>query len=255
MSNALNSVHPSSAAPSAAVPNAVAPGAAAPIPSLPHLDVIDLRSSFQVEAFEHGEVIYRPGDPANRVYILRSGRVRLLRKPPQEGTSVAEPGSLIALLRSGDLFGDLLRPSDALMEEVAVAVGDTEVWTLNGSDLAPLLEARPTLAIELLQALNDRARQLRKRVNALTFKEVPARLAEAILQLADTHGEYCPHGAELDLRGVTQQDLADLVGASRSFVSTLVNEMKRDGMLANVGRTLCIRNRELLGKLAVRDRV
>lgn len=248
MSNALNSVHPSVSRQSAAT-------AAAPIPSLPQLDVIDLRSSFQVEAFEHGEVIYRPGDPANRVHILRSGRVRLLRKPPQEGTTVPEPGSLIALLRSGELFGDLLRPAGAIMEELAVAVGDTEVWTLDGSDLTSLIEARPTLAIELMQALNERARLLRKRVNALTFKEVPARLAEAILQLADTHGEYCPHGAELDLRGVTQQDLADLVGASRSFVSTLVNEMKRDGMLSNVGRTMCIRDRELLGKLAAKDRV
>ena len=56
----------------------------------------------------------------------------------------------------------------------------------------------------------------------------------------------------MDLRGITQQDLADLVGASRSFVSTLINEMKRDGMLGNVGRILCIRDQKALRKIASR---
>src|SRR5690606_4726792 len=85
-------------------------------------------------------------------------------------------------------------------------------------------------------------RAMRNRVLGLTFKEVPARLADTLLVLADSHGERCPHGGEYDLRGITQQDLADLVGASRSFVSTLINEMKRDGLLGNVGRILCIRD-------------
>jgi CRP-like cAMP-binding protein len=57
-------------------------------------------------------------------------------------------------------------------------------------------------------------------------------------------------GGETDLRGITQQDLADLVGASRSFVSTLINEMKRDGMLGNVGRILCVRDQKALRKIA-----
>ena len=57
------------------------------------------------------------------------------------------------------------------------------------------------------------------------------------------------HGGETDLRGITQQDLADLVGASRSFVSTLINEMKREGVLGNVGRILCVRDQKALRKI------
>jgi CRP-like cAMP-binding protein len=113
-----------------------------------------------------------------------------------------------------------------------------------------LLESRPTLALDIIRAQNDRIRQLRRRLVGVTFKEVPARLAQTLLQLGETLGEHCPHGGELDLRGVTQQDLADLVGASRSFVSTLINEMKRDGHLGNVGRTLCIRDQKALNKAA-----
>jgi CRP-like cAMP-binding protein len=49
-------------------------------------------------------------------------------------------------------------------------------------------------------------------------------------------------GEELCLHGITQQDLADLVGASRSFVSTLINEMKRDGLIEARGRVLVLKN-------------
>lgn len=221
-------------------------------------EVIDLRSFFQVEAFESGALIYRPNDAAERAFLVRSGRVRLLRLPgsaPRPAAPHITSCSLHALLRPGDFFGELMRPADAVYDEYAVASGDTEVWSIGNRDLEALVEARPALALELLRSLDEGRRQLRRRINALTFKEVPARLAEAVLTLGETHGERCPHGGEVDLRGITQQDLADLVGASRSFVSTLINEMKRDGLLGNVGRTLCIRNGKGLRKLASRDRV
>ena len=58
----------------------------------------------------------------------------------------------------------------------------------------------------------------------------------------------------LCLHGITQQDLADLVGASRSFVSTLINKMKRDALLANQGRLLVLRDEEGLNRVAAREK-
>jgi len=218
----------------------------------PSGDPVDFRSYFKVETYAPGAYIYRSGDPADRIYLLRSGRVRLLRAGSIDGGATDE--SVHALLRPGDLFGEALRPPDATMEEAAATQGAAEVWSIEGRDLRALVEARPALALEIIRGLSDRARALRRRVNALTFKEVPARLAETLLSLGETHGERCPHGGELDLRGVTQQDLADLVGASRSFVSTLINQMKRDGLLGNIGRTLCLRDQRQLRVLAANDR-
>jgi len=222
----------------------------------PTADLGDFRGLFRIETYSSGAIIYKPGDPADRAFLLRSGRVRLLRPAGTNGQEQGEPTENVhALLRAGDLFGDLLRPPDAVMEEFAVANAESEVWTIESRDLKTLVEARPPLALDLIRGLSDRLRSMRTRVNALTFKEVPARLAESLLVLGESHGERCSHGGELDLRGITQQDLADLVGASRSFVSTLVNEMKRDGLLSNVGRVLCIRNQRELRRLASKDRV
>jgi CRP/FNR family cyclic AMP-dependent transcriptional regulator len=232
------------------------PTLARPLPSMPGslAEHGEFKDFFKVETYPNGSIIYRPGDSADRVFLLRAGRVRLLRPGPNANEPNAQE-SVHALLRPGDLFGEIMRPPDATMEELAVTQGETELWSIVGDDLRGLVEARPPLALEIVRGLNERVRSLRRRVNALTFKEVPARLAESLLSLGETHGERCPHGGEIDLRGITQQDLADLVGASRSFVSTLINEMKRDGMLGNVGRVLCIKNQRELRRLAVKDRV
>ena len=211
-------------------------------------EVAALNSYFRAESFAHGAVIYRPGDAADRIYLVKSGRVRLARQGKGSVRSV------LAILRGGDLFGELLRPEGAVMEEVAVASGETLVWSISGEDFRGLLESKPAVALDIINALNERMRQLRRRLLGLTFKEVPSRLAELLLMLGEVHGEKCPHGGEIDLRAITQQDLADLVGASRSFVSTLINEMKRDGQLANVGRTLCIKDQRSLRKLASKEK-
>jgi CRP/FNR family cyclic AMP-dependent transcriptional regulator len=211
-------------------------------------DVVDFRGYFKVDTYPSNSIIYRPGDPAERVYLLRRGRVRLMRAGRDGSRSV------LAVLRGGDLFGEVLAGPGAMHEELAVASGEAEVWSIPNAEFKSLLEAHPSLSVDIIRAQSDRVRLLRRRLLGLTFKEVPARLAETLLQLAETLGEACPHGGELDLRGVTQQDLADLVGASRSFVSTLINEMKRDGSLGNVGRILCIRDRQALRKVASREK-
>ena len=79
---------------------------------------------------------------------------------------------------------------------------------------------------------------------------MPSRLADLLILLGETQGRRCPHGGEIDLQGITQQDLADLVGASRSFVSTLINRFKREGALSSVGRTLCLQDRRALEQIA-----
>jgi CRP/FNR family transcriptional regulator, cyclic AMP receptor protein len=209
-------------------------------------NLVTLDSFFREVRYEKGSIIYRPLDASNRLCLVRSGRVRLLRIGRHRARSVVD------LLGPGDLFGGVLGP-EGPSDEMALAASDVTVWTIEEHALGVLLESRPALAVQLLEGMGQRVRQLQRRLRALTFKEVPGRLADTLLMLGETHGEPCPHGGEVDLDCATQQDLADLVGASRSFVSTLINEMKRDGSLANVGRTLCLKDRKALRRHAARE--
>src|SRR6478752_3062807 len=202
-------------------------------PNLPAADVVDLRGYFRVETFGPGAVIQKAGVQADKVYLVQSGRVRLLRQ------GKGRRKALLAVLKPGDLFGDVLRAGSP-MDEQAESSGKSEVWSIEGRDFRALLEARPALAVDVIRALGERVLEMRRRVVGLTRKDVPARLADCVLALAQDHGERAEGERHTSLTGITQQDLADLVGASRSFVSTLINEMKRQGLLTSHGRRLIV---------------
>src|SRR5260370_40802523 len=119
--------------------------------------------------------------PADKVFLLRPGRVRLLKQGQGKRRSV------LAILKPGALFGEVLRPDGAVMEELAVSSGKCEVWSIEGRDLRALLEARPALAVDVIRALNERVRQVRQRVLGVTRKDVPARLAEMVHAPAPAH--------------------------------------------------------------------
>ena len=119
---------------------------------------VDYRGYFKVETYPNNSVIYRPGDPADKVYLLRSGRVRLIRVGKGASRSV------LAILRPGDLFGEMLRPEGAQVEDLSVASGEAEVWSIDSRSFQQLLESRPHLAVDVLRALHERLRQMRRRV-------------------------------------------------------------------------------------------
>jgi CRP-like cAMP-binding protein len=76
-----------------------------------------------------------------------------------------------------------------------------------------------------------------------------ARIAETLLELTRDVGETCTHGFAVDVR-ITQQDLADLVGASRQMVNRILREMFRDFYLKKAGAYICILDVERLRVLA-----
>jgi len=90
----------------------------------PGPEVLDFKGYFKVETFPHNSIIYRPGDTSDRVYLLKSGRVRLMRIGKNSVRSV------VSILRPGDLFGELFRPDGTVIEELAVAAGEAEVWSI-----------------------------------------------------------------------------------------------------------------------------
>ncbi|HXN41954.1 MAG TPA: cyclic nucleotide-binding domain-containing protein, partial [Myxococcaceae bacterium] len=103
----------------------------------PGPEVLDFKGYFKVETFPHNSIVYRPGDTSDRVYLLKSGRVRLMRIGKNSVRSV------VSILRPGDLFGELFRPDGTVIEELAVAAGEAEIWSIEGRDFRGQLEARP----------------------------------------------------------------------------------------------------------------
>ena len=201
----------------------------------------------ELKTYHPGEVIYRPADRAERLYRVQRGEVRLLRVTQGARTQ------LISLLSAGDLFGEASANGTETMGDQAESAGSSGIWSIRHDELRALLAADVQAGLSLLDGFAREVRKYRHRLDGFTRLEVRARLAQTLLSLAETRGNPCPHGGEVHLRQLTQEDLADLVGATRSFVSTLINEMKRDGVLASSGRVLCLLDRGALAKEAAAE--
>jgi len=112
-------------------------------PSLPPADVVDFRGYFKVETFGHGAVIYRPGMPADKVYLLRSGRVRLLRQGKGKSRSV------LSILKPGDL-NRFKKEAETLVETEARAIIDAPWPEPSQAGVGVFKNEKPRVHVEVL---------------------------------------------------------------------------------------------------------
>src|SRR5271166_4833649 len=82
-----------------------------------------------LQTFPHQAVIYRPGEPLQTAYFVKTGRVRLMHIGRNGRAAV------FAILRPGDVFGDVFCPEGSTADEMAVAGGEVGVWVLEGRTL------------------------------------------------------------------------------------------------------------------------
>jgi len=106
----------------------------------------------------------------------------------------------------------------------------------------------PAVAWEFVSLLALRQGQMERRLESFAFKRTEARLAETFRELSGGFATRCNHGFGQHLR-LTQQELADLVGASRPVVSTILNKLRDKGVLGYNREYVCVRGIEEIAKL------
>jgi CRP/FNR family transcriptional regulator, cyclic AMP receptor protein len=95
--------------------------------------------------------------------------------------------------------------------------------------------------LRLSTIIGQRRHDLETRMEGLVFRDVPSRLADQLLRLAEQYGRQVEGEMHIDLR-LSQLELANLIGATRETTSTAINEMKRAGILDTSHRTIVIKN-------------
>jgi len=182
------------------------------------------------------EEIYRQGDVNQAVFCLLKGQVTLSRVN-HDGASLTT-----AALSAGEFFGDGLDGS-VEAEDTAKAKGAALVWRAPLKEFQVLLANHPQFALGYISMLTQRQRQMQRRMEGFAFKKTEARIAEAFRELSGGFATRCEHGFGQHLR-LTQQELADLVGASRPVVSTMLNRLREQGVLGYSREYVCVRRIE-----------
>lgn len=197
--------------------------------------------SFTVLRLSDKTVIHHQGDACDDVFVVVKGRVKLLR------LNRGGDQFVMAVLTEGQWFGAAL--TDRLpttITNTAEAKGRTVLYKIPLKELRKLLTSDGDVAWHALEAQAIEIHALRRKLELMRFHDVRSRLTETLRDLARTHGGHCRHGFELDIK-LTQQELADLVGASRPVVSTLLNDLKSRGVLDYHRTLICIQNLAALG--------
>ena len=202
-----------------------------------------LRASMTEKRVPRSGVIFSEGEPGDRMYVILDGKVKLGQTSP-DGRE-----SLLAVLGPGEVFGELSLFDPGPRTATATAVTDTVVVGLGHADLRPWLTGRPEVAEALLQALAQRLRRTNEALADLVFSDVPGRVAKQLLELADKFGQPGPDGV-LVHHDLTQEELAQLVGASRETVNKALADFTGRGWIEVDQRQVLLMDMERLARRA-----
>lgn len=181
-----------------------------------------LRASMSEQTTPRGTVIFAEGQIGDHMYVIVEGKVKLGHASP-DGRE-----SLMAVLGPGEIFGELSLFDPGPRAATATALTDARVLALGNTSLRSWLAGRPEVAEALLAALARRLRRTNEALGDLVFSDVPGRVAKALLDLADRFGDMTSEGL-LVKHDLTQEELAQLVGASRETVNKALADFAQRG--------------------------
>ena len=202
-----------------------------------------LRASLTERAVSKGDVVFHEGEPGDRMYVILEGKVKL----GQSSNDGRE--SLLAILGPGEMFGELSLFDPGQRTSTATALTDAVVLALSNEQLKPWLAGRPEVATALLQALARRLRRTNEAMADLVFSDVPGRVAKALMDLGEKFGEITTEGLMVT-HDMTQEEIAQLVGASRETVNKALADFAQRGWIRLESRQVMILDVERLGRRA-----
>ena len=202
----------------------------------------ELERAVQLLSLRRKQVAYRPGDPSDSVFVLKSGRIKI-GKITQDGREI-----ILDLLKAGDVFGEMAFLEDAPRESFAEALDDTDLLVIKKADLLRLIRHRPAVTYRLAKIIGCKRRKAEKNMENFLYKGVRERLAILILRLSDDYGIKDSRGKMLRIK-ITHQDLANLIGSSRETVSLTLGDFRREGFIEIKERKIIIKDESALRQL------
>jgi global nitrogen regulator NtcA len=180
-----------------------------------------------LETFERGRTIFFPGDPAERVYFLAKGAVKLSR--------VYEMGEeiTVSLLRENSIFGVLSfitgQRSDRFYHSVAFT--SVELLSLPIEQVEKTLKENAELSMLLLKSLSSRILQTEMMIETLAHRDMGARLVSFLLILCRDFGIPASDGVTIDLR-LSHQAIAEAIGSTRVTITRLLMELRKQKLIS-----------------------
>lgn len=195
------------------------------------------------ETFPKSTIIFDEGEPGDQLYILIEGKVKLARRA-SDGRE-----NLLTVMGPSDMFGELSIFDPGPRTSSAICVTDVRTATMDSDMLHAWISEYPAISEQLLRVLARRLRRTNNSLADLIFTDVPGRVAKALLQLANRFGVQEGDALRV-VHDLTQEEIAQLVGASRETVNKALAEFAQRGWIRLEGKTVLISDTERLARRA-----
>jgi CRP-like cAMP-binding protein len=193
---------------------------------LPEDQLRDLTQIAVDKHFKKGQIIFSEGDEADGFYVIVEG--------------------LVKIFESGEPFGEVPVFTGQHFPAHAEAIAKSRLFFFPRHAFTDLIGEHPSLALNMLAVLSKRLRQFTVKIEHLSLKEVPGRLAAYLLSLSDEKGGE----GSVDLK-IPKQQLASLLGTIPETLSRILARMTKHGLIQVDGPRIKIMDREGLEELAM----
>jgi len=204
--------------------------------SLKEALVSDLANSSVVLDFRRRRFVYRAGEPADCLYAIIQGRVKLCRIEGETGRE-----AVIDILPEGSLFGESALYSPAGQRaNSAVAYENSRLLRIHVADFKRGMAEDDRLHDYTFRLIGQRLEHAERRLADFALNAIPARLDRLLAEFSDRYGVTEPEGVLIDIP-LPHREIASIVGSTRESVTVRLNAMRREGTIEFVNRRILIK--------------
>jgi len=211
-------------------------------------ELAEINRLYRERAFAAGQTIYDAGEPATRLYVVATGKVKVIRLTPH-GQNV-----LLDILPPGEFFGSLSTLGDREYPSSAEAHTACCVLSVSAEEFQAILHRHPPVALAVLDMVAARLHEAHELIEQYSGQSIERRLASLLLKLGDKMGEQ-RDGALLIQMPLSRQDLADMAGTTVETASRIMSQFRKDGLIQSGRRWVALADRARLAAIARDDGV
>jgi CRP/FNR family cyclic AMP-dependent transcriptional regulator len=202
-----------------------------------------LRRNAEID-LQAGEVFYTPRQPDGKLFVLKRGRVRIYKMEDSREFT-------LEMVDAGTVFGEVAFTPHALRDAYAEAMEPSVLLAMERADVERLIQQKPQVGLRMISLLSERLHYYETRLEDVTLKGVPARLASLILFLVESEGVRVPGEISIPTR-YTHERLGTMIGANREAVTRAFGHLQDEGAVQLRRRLIYVDDLEALERAAGR---
>lgn len=193
-----------------------------------------LRSLAAEKHYPKNAVVLTEGETGDSLYMIQSGKVKVFIGD-EEGREI-----ILKILGPGDFFGEMSM-IDKQPRSASITTTESSVFlVLTHNAFEKCIEKIPRIASMVMRVLSQRVREADRKIGTLAMMDVYGRVASTLLELAVND-----NGKMIVSEKLSQQDLANMVGASREMVNRILKDLAERGFISVESKSITIINQEL----------